>query len=122
MSENFHVPEEFLEEEMRGKKRLGQTIPKFEKERGRGGGGPYTAQGRKSRRDEVFRLHFDYGYFTRKISETLKVNTNTVNSDIKQWYSHLSRQDKDIEVGDMINKLDNARGKEFVPCKFCIGD
>ena len=49
-------------------------------------GGPYTKQEQEKRRDEVCRLHFEYGYSAKKISELIKVNRNTINSDIKQLY------------------------------------
>jgi len=47
-------------------------------------GGPYSKKDRDSRIDEVCRLHFEYGYSAKKISELMKVNRNTINSDIKQ--------------------------------------
>jgi len=49
-------------------------------------GGPYSKKDRDSRIDEVCRLHFEYGYSAKKISELIKVNRNTINSDIKQLY------------------------------------
>ena len=49
-------------------------------------GGPYTKQEQEKRRDQVCRLHFEYGYSAKKISELIKVNRNTINSDIKQLY------------------------------------
>ncbi len=49
-------------------------------------GGPYSKKDRDSRIDEVCRLHFEYGYSAKKISELMKVNRNTINSDIKQLY------------------------------------
>ena len=49
-------------------------------------GGPYSKKERDSRREEVYRLHFEYGYTARKISELMKINRNTINSDIQYWY------------------------------------
>jgi len=49
-------------------------------------GGPYTKREQEKRRDEVCRLHFEYSYSAKKISELIKVNRNTINSDIKQLY------------------------------------
>ncbi len=49
-------------------------------------GGPYSKKDRDSRVDEVCRLHFEYGYSAKKISKLMKVNRNTINSDIKQLY------------------------------------
>jgi hypothetical protein len=48
---DLQVSEEFLAQEQ-----LGQTMPKSKKKKG----GPYPAQAKKLRRDEVFKLHFDY--------------------------------------------------------------
>jgi len=53
-------------------------------------GGPYTKQQREKRRDEVFRLHIEYGYSARQISDMMKVNRNTINSDLNYAYSRLS--------------------------------
>jgi len=49
-------------------------------------GGPYSKKDRDSRIDEVCRLHFEYGYSAKKISKLMKVNRNTINSDIKQLF------------------------------------
>jgi predicted DNA-binding protein YlxM (UPF0122 family) len=95
MSDNIQVSKEFLEEE---KQQLGQTMPKSKR------GGPYPTHAKKSRRDEVFKLHFDHGYSARKISEMMKMNRNTVNSDIMYWYSQLQKQEGKIETADLINK------------------
>jgi hypothetical protein len=112
MSENFfQVSKEFFAEEKvaaaakKGKqqqrrRQLSQTMPKSEKN-----GGPYPIKVKKTRRDEVFRLHFDYGYFARKIADMLKVNRNTVNSDITYWHSQLQKDDDKISTDDWINKM-----------------
>ncbi len=55
-------------------------------------GGPYSKAQRTKRRNEVFKLHFDYGYSSVQISEMMKVNRNTINSDINHWYSHLAKE------------------------------
>ena len=52
-------------------------------------GGPYTKQEQEKRRDEVFKLHFEYGYSATQISEMLKINRNTINSDVSFLYSKL---------------------------------
>ena len=98
MSDNLQVSEEFLEEEAI---QLGQTMPKPKKKNG----GPYPAQTKKKRRDEVFKLHFDYGYSARRIADMLKINRNTINSDITHWYSHLQREENTVTIGDLINKM-----------------
>ncbi len=52
-------------------------------------GGPYTKQEIIDRKNEVYRLHFEYGYSARKIADLMKVNRNTVNGDIDYWYSKI---------------------------------
>jgi len=100
MSENFfQVSKEFLAQEEEQHPQLGQTMPKSEKN-----GGSYPIQAKKTRRDEVFRLHFDYGYSARKIADMLKINRNTINSDITYWYSQLQKEDNKISVEDLLNK------------------
>ena len=71
----------FLEE---NESNLSQFMPKSRKR------GPYSKQEKESRRNEVYRLHFDYGYSARKISELMKVNRNTINGDISYWYSKVT--------------------------------
>jgi hypothetical protein len=63
---------------------LCQTMPELKK-----GGGPYSKDSKQKRRDEVYRLHFDYGYSARKIADTMKVNRNTINSDVSYFYGKL---------------------------------
>ena len=103
MSEHhhLHIPKEFLAPEK--ETQLDQTIPKS-KENKKKMGGPYPAQVRRTRRDEVFKLHFDYGYSARKIAEMMKTNRHTINSDISFWYSQLQKDDEKIDLGDLINK------------------
>ncbi|MDE1725903.1 MAG: hypothetical protein KGH89_01390 [Thaumarchaeota archaeon] len=54
-------------------------------------GGPYSKLERDKRMQEVYKLHFEYGYSARKISELMKVNRNTINGDINYWYSKIFR-------------------------------
>ena len=49
----------------------------------------YTKAERKKRRDEVFKLHFDYGYSALTIADMMKINRNAINSDIKYLYSQV---------------------------------
>jgi len=53
-------------------------------------GGPYSKGDREARKNEVYRLHFEYGYSARKIAELMKINRNTVNGDLNHWYSKIS--------------------------------
>lgn len=68
-------------------------------------GGPYPTQAKKIRRDEVFKLHFDYGYSARKTADMTKTNRNTINSDISYWYSQFQKEDHKVSVEDWINKI-----------------
>lgn len=95
MNDNIQVSKEFLAEEQK----LCQTMPRSKKN-----GGRYPIHIRKDRRDEVFRLHFDYGYSARKIAEMIKVNRNTVNSDIMYCYSQLEKDDHHTSPDDWIKK------------------
>ena len=52
-------------------------------------GGPYSKHQRDKRREEVYRLHFEYGYSGRKIADLMKMNRNTINGDIDYWYSKI---------------------------------
>ena len=53
-------------------------------------GGPYSKDEKVKRQNEVYRLHFEYGYSARKISELMKISRNTINGDINFWYYQLS--------------------------------
>jgi transposase len=67
-------------------------------------GGPYTKQEQEKRRDEVFKLHFEYGYSARQISEVLKINRNTINSDISFLYSKLHDEMDKLTHDNWMNK------------------
>ena len=60
---------------------------------------PWSKGQRRKRRQEVFRLHFEQGYSAVKIAELMKVDRNTINTDIRIIYEKMS---KDIE-GDAWN-------------------
>ena len=75
MSELPQITSEFLEKN----KKLCQSRPKSHKP------GPYTKSEKETRRDDVYRFHFDYGYSARKISELMKINRNTINGDVDYW-------------------------------------
>ena len=46
-------------------------------------GGPYTKKEQEQRRSKVYNLHFEKGHSAVKIAETINVNRNTINDDIK---------------------------------------
>ena len=67
-------------------------------------GGPYTKQEQQKRRDEVFKLHFEYGYSATQISEMLKINRNTINSDVSFLYSKVYDEMGKVTYGKWMNK------------------
>ncbi|MCE2506240.1 MAG: hypothetical protein J4F36_07200 [Nitrosopumilaceae archaeon] len=53
-------------------------------------GGPYSKDEKIKRQNEVYRLHFEYGYSARKVAELMKINRNTINEDIFFWYDKIA--------------------------------
>ena len=76
MSE-LSISEDFIKE---NKANLGQFAPKSHKP------GPYTKSRKEFRRNEVCRLHFEYGYSARKIADLMKISRNTINGDVDFLY------------------------------------
>ena len=102
MSEYLEVPREFLEEEQK----LCQTVPKLHNVvTDKVKNGPYASHRKKTRRDKVYKLHFEYGYSARKIATMIKANRNTVNSDISFWYGQIQKDDDKISRDDWMNKI-----------------
>jgi len=60
-------------------------------------GGPYPKSEQRKRREEVYKLHFDYGYSARKIAEFLKVNRGTINRDVMFWYADVTKKWRHID-------------------------
>jgi len=52
-------------------------------------GGPYGLVERHSRRAQVHKLHFEYGYSAVEISKILKKHRNTISDDIHYWNSKI---------------------------------
>jgi len=71
------VSQEFIES--------GKSLQSNSKKRG----GPYSKDEKIKRKNEVYRLHFEYGYSARKISELMKINRNTINGDVDYWYAKI---------------------------------
>ncbi len=70
-------------------------------------GGPYNKNERIQRRNEVFRLHFEYGYSAIKIAEMMKINRNTINGDIQYWYSQVGKKWYSIDpVQSVVKQLE----------------
>ena len=65
-------------------------------------GGPYNKSDRLKRRNEVYRLHFEYGYSATKIAQLMQVNRNTINGDIEYWYSQVSKKWKSVDPTNWI--------------------
>ena len=87
------VSQEFIES--------GKSLQSNSKKRG----GRYTKDEKIKRQNEVYRLHFEYGYSARKISELMKINRNTINGDIDYWYAKIKNNSNflDPESTIMIN-------------------
>ena len=66
----------------------GKTLKSNSKKRG----GPYSKDEKRKRREEVYRLHFEYGYSARKIAELMKINRGTINRDIMFLYSDVVKK------------------------------
>ncbi len=89
----FDISQEFIES--------GKSLQSNSKKRG----GRYTKDEKLKRQNEVYRLHFEYGYSARKISELMKINRNTINGDINYWYAKIYANLKDVdpEISVVIN-------------------
>lgn len=79
-------------------------------------GGPYSKGEKEKRRQEVYKLHFDYGYSARRISEMMKINRNTINGDIAYWYIRIFKtynKPMNPEIAVMLNieRLDIQRSR-----------
>jgi len=55
-------------------------------------GGPYPKSEKMKRREEVYKLHFDYGYSARKIAEFLNINRGTINRDVMFWHADIAKK------------------------------
>jgi len=97
----IQVSKEFINEQAKLSKKVSKKA------------GPYNKHDRNKRRKEVFRLYFDLGYSAVKISEMMKINRNTINSDIKYWYKSLSKEwednNSDSWIIKQVNRFENQR-------------
>ena len=85
----LEIPPEFIEENRQNSK--SQFMPKLRRR------GPYSKHDKEARRNEVYRLHFEYGYSGRKIADRMRVNRNTVNNDIQYLYSQAIRKSNALD-------------------------
>ena len=76
-------------------------------------GGPYSKEQRESRRNEVYKLYFDYGYSGKRVAEMMKVHRNTIQGDIKFWYNQITKNfneiDPTIAIIEQITKLKDQK-------------
>ena len=76
-------------------------------------GGPYNKQERIKRKNEVYRLHFEFGYSAIQIADMMKINRNTINGDISSWYDKITKNwkfvDPEVLVTKNINRLELQR-------------
>jgi len=80
-------------------------------------GGPYTQIEQTNRQNQVYTLHFERGHSARKIAQALKVNRNTINSDITTLYSQMSDDWKDYDIKKwfmmQLERYDSQRSRLF---------
>lgn len=78
-------------------------------------GGPYSKKNRFERRQEVYRLHFERSIPAVKIAELMKINRNTISSDIRFWYSRLTKDWVNYDIHGwfmrQINRLETQRSR-----------
>ena len=82
----------------------------LEKKNGR----PYNKKDQDKRRDQVHTLHFEKGYSAVKITQTLGVSRNTINEDIKYWYSNIKeevKQENDDYILRQMGRLESQRSR-----------
>lgn len=65
-------------------------------------GGPYTKREQEERRLEVYHLHFEEKISAVEIADTLKVNRNTINEDIKFCREQLSNE---FGIKELANRM-----------------
>jgi hypothetical protein len=66
---------------------------------------PFTRAERRERRDEVYKLHFEYGIPAIRIADMMKVDRNTINNDLKILYNKAVRDyNSDKSFDDIIEK------------------
>jgi len=67
-------------------------------------GGPYNKKKQEERKNKVYELYFEKGLSALKIAEQLDVNRNTINQDIKFWYSQIATGLGGNDLGGMLVK------------------
>jgi len=67
-------------------------------------GGPYNKQERIKRKNEVYKLHFEFGYSSIQIADMMKINRNTINGDISSWYDKINKNWKLVDPEVLVTK------------------
>ena len=71
-------------------------------------GGPYTKQEQEKRRKQVYKLYFEEAKPILKIAEILDVNRNTINEDVRYWYSQLALEiNSETVVSSALKQIHN---------------
>lgn len=66
---------------------------------------PFTRTERKTRRMEVYKLHFEHGMPATRIAEMMSIDRNTINNDLKILYNRAIRDyNSDKSFDDIIEK------------------
>ena len=82
-------------------------------------GGPYSKTERHFRQNRVFKLHFEYGYSARGISEKLNISRNTINSDINFWMEQMAEKWKIADPETWV--IENLQRLELQRIRFRVG-
>jgi len=88
LGNNLDISDDFLKE---NKANQHQSMPKGRKS------GPWTQHDKEARRDEVYRLHFEYNYSARQISDLMRVSRNTINKDLGFWFTRIMDNSKILD-------------------------
>lgn len=76
---------------------------------------PFNKKERFARRQKVFELYFIRGIPATKIADLIKVNRNTINSDIQFWWSQLGKEwdyhDVNSWVMRQLKRLESQRAR-----------
>lgn len=101
-SKEFGINQEFIEQ--------GKIIKKSKKR-----GGPYPKGLQDKRKDEGYKLHFEYGYSERRIAQMMSINRGTVRSDLDFLYRQVMEKndlvDPEINTAVFLERLDIQRAR-----------
>jgi len=102
--DELNISSEFIQENQTS---LEQFSPKQRRS------GPYIASEKEARRNQVYKLNFEYGYSAREIARQLQVNRNTINGDIHYWYDQITKNfniiDPSVALAKQIERFEIQR-------------